>query len=570
MVAPKVLGRGKAFFELRPHSDPNTPYLVHFCFSWTNKWGENLYPRASNTFKVYPGCTYTPHWGKGTWSAPKEALPWLVDKASKMGLPILDRCGEAPTKHVATIPRSRGEQYARYYAYQKECTFKSLREGAQLACFDTGLGKSAYAILVGRLMESGMTYGPHRLHLEHALRALVVTPKQVIPEWYAQLEEWWGEDWETYWHVINYESLHRLERSLFDLIVLDEAHYIKKAQTKRAKIAHDMGAKNPQAIKLALTATPVADKLADLHAILDFLRPQAWGWHGKFCDRYCGQIPNKYRPRGYDYKGLNEAHLPELRERLTTVMTRVTHEDVGDILPPLSMYAVRAEHEKKKRHEDALKRLITPDGDMRKHEASYLKWLVAASSGKIKVVDKLIADSMGCGIDHLAVVCRLRKTAHGLRQKCSTSEEVHTDVITGEIVNAAERIARIKKAREQPKSILYLTFGSIGVGINALKDYNQVIFAELDYYPVNVLQTAGRFRRLGTKARTVIRLVVLNGSIEEVIAYTVVQKLGEMDRILKSGDTGKKLEGVLGFKNEDWRAQLVQSALSIVEEEEEE
>ncbi len=72
----------------------------------------------------------------------------------------------------------------------------------------------------------------------------------------------------------------------FARVVLDEAHYIKNANTQVAKAARCLVANT----RLALTGTPVENRLSELWSILDFLMPGVLGSAESFRKRFAGPV----------------------------------------------------------------------------------------------------------------------------------------------------------------------------------------------------------------------------------------------------------------------------------------
>ncbi len=85
-------------------------------------------------------------------------------------------------------------------------------------------------------------------------------------------------------------------------VVLDEAQHVKNSATQQAKAVRAL----PASHRVALTGTPVENRLADLHAILDQSNPGMFGSPAGFKDRYAAPIE----------RDGNEAALAALR-RLT-------------------------------------------------------------------------------------------------------------------------------------------------------------------------------------------------------------------------------------------------------------
>ena len=81
--------------------------------------------------------------------------------------------------------------------------------------------------------------------------------------------------------------------------------------------------------RLALTATPIRDRVRDLWAQLDLIHPREWGSFAAFADRYCARVEGPY---GWDTRG--SSHLDELRARTAIVTHRVPYAVANRELPP--------------------------------------------------------------------------------------------------------------------------------------------------------------------------------------------------------------------------------------------
>src|SRR4029077_11125145 len=120
--------------------------------------------------------------------------------------------------------------------------------------------------------------------------------------------------------IINYDRLHQHEMELstraWDLVIADECHYLKNAQTRRTTIATRLKAGR----RLALSGTPLLNRPRELLPVLTWLDPVIWPkakWH-EFGLRYCGACWNGF---GWEYNGAT--HLEELASILrSTVMLR--------------------------------------------------------------------------------------------------------------------------------------------------------------------------------------------------------------------------------------------------------
>ena len=164
---------------------------------------------------------------------------------------------------------------------------------------DMGLGKTLQVIahILAR-KEAGGT-GP----------TLVVCPASLVYNWMAELERFAPEldavavvggkpartkaiaqaaDHDVL--VTSYDLMKRdveaYSQVRFARAVLDEAHYIKNANAQVSKAAKCLNAD----VRLALTGTPIENRLAELWSIFDFLMPGALGSATEFNKRFAGPV----------------------------------------------------------------------------------------------------------------------------------------------------------------------------------------------------------------------------------------------------------------------------------------
>ena len=143
--------------------------------------------------------------------------------------------------------------------------------------------------------------------------------------------------------IINYDILpkHRntIDQIKWDLIVIDEAHYLKSPKAKRTQAVLGGGDFKPiEGRKLFLTGTPLINRPAELWTLAKACDPNGLGshWH-KFHERYCDGYKNRWG--GWDLTGAN--HLDELQTKLrSSFMMRRRTDDVLDQLPAIQRQAI--------------------------------------------------------------------------------------------------------------------------------------------------------------------------------------------------------------------------------------
>ena len=217
------------------------------------------------------------------------------------------------------------------YAFQVEAvTFIEATAGRCILGDEMGLGKTVEALawLEGRPDIS---------------KVLVVAPANVIYKWKDEVERWASlnvELVEKYTTPITLSAgviicsynvmTHRYKELREwgpDLIIWDEAHYLKGYRKKVRRVAAALKLKSQYV--LALSGTPFLSRPIELFNILDMIQPGKWKI-GSYGTRYCGGFAYWAGPlRGATNRS-------ELKSRLQDVMIRRLKRDVLDDLPPVT------------------------------------------------------------------------------------------------------------------------------------------------------------------------------------------------------------------------------------------
>ena len=160
-------------------------------------------------------------------------------------------------------------------------------------------------------------------YINHARppRVLVICPNNLRLNWLNEIDKWMSPDLRatyeieqctpalfipTNFVVASYEGAVRWANTLKseprDLLVVDEAHYIKNSATKRYRAVADL--RDVVAKRILLTGTPICNYPYEIFPLIQFLDQRQWPSVSAFNRRYC-PYGNKY---GY--------HLTELQDLL--------------------------------------------------------------------------------------------------------------------------------------------------------------------------------------------------------------------------------------------------------------
>jgi SWI/SNF-related matrix-associated actin-dependent regulator of chromatin subfamily A-like protein 1 len=218
--------------------------------------------------------------------------------------------------------------------HQKEA-IKSLVENKKfILADDMGLGKTTSTI-IGAL-ETG------------AKKTLIICPASLKINWQREIQNYTdrptsiieGKKWEDgdfviinydiikNFHDVNNKSESIILNNKFDLIIVDEAHYIQNKQAQRTKLINDI-AKASERLWL-LTGTPITSRPINYYNLLNLIDcPVALNWMA-YVKRYCSGFQFRAgKRRVWNVSGAS--NLEELRDRTSNLILRRLKENVLDL-----------------------------------------------------------------------------------------------------------------------------------------------------------------------------------------------------------------------------------------------
>ena len=218
--------------------------------------------------------------------------------------------------------------------HQKEAIEKLLENDKFILADDMGLGKTTSTVIAS--LESG------------AKKILVICPASLKINWQREIQNYTdrtisiceGKKFEdSDFVIVNYDILKNFHdikenknsiilNSKFDLVVIDEAHYISNPQAQRTKIIMDI-TKNIKKLWL-LTGTPMTSRPMNYYNILKLIdSPVSQNWMAyaiRYCAGYQFRVGNK---KVWNVTGAS--NLEELRDRTSNQILRRLKTDVLDL-----------------------------------------------------------------------------------------------------------------------------------------------------------------------------------------------------------------------------------------------
>jgi SWI/SNF-related matrix-associated actin-dependent regulator 1 of chromatin subfamily A len=219
--------------------------------------------------------------------------------------------------------------------HQKEAIQKLVENKRYVLADDMGLGKTTSTIIAA--LESG------------AKKILIICPASLKINWQREIENYTqrsvyiseGKNFSTEhdFVIINYDIIKNFHdpkkkddsqiiRANFDLVVIDEAHYIKNPQAQRTKLINDF-VKRVDRLWL-LTGTPMTSRPIDYYNLLNLVdSPVAKNWMA-YVIRYCEGYQFKVGARKV-WNVMGASNLEELRDRTSNMVLRRLKENVLDL-----------------------------------------------------------------------------------------------------------------------------------------------------------------------------------------------------------------------------------------------
>ena len=393
--------------------------------------------------------------------------------------------------------------------------------------------------------------------------AIIICPASLKINWVRELRKWLVKDYTvgkvegSKWPdadivVINFDMLKRHPEKLnkvWDVRIIDEAHFCKNPKAKRAKLTFGVEAK----IKLSLTGTPICNRPEEIFGVVNDLDPVTWGNRWRFLKRYCGPVPK----------------LGELQRKLRmSVMVRRLKKDVLTELPDKFRQViemptdglssvVNAERDLMERiealsesKEDRMAplRAAVELAKVSENPADYTKAVEALRAASIIPFEEISK------VRHQTALAKLPKCIEHIKD-CLADDigkkvivfAHHRDVIDTlrEEIGKWTKVAHLyggmdsKQKMDQADTFMNhpecrVFVGQIqaaGVGLT-LTAASHVIFVELDWVPGNMSQCEDRAHRIGQKSSVLVQHLVLEGSLDSNMANKLIAKQKIIDESL--------------------------------------
>jgi SNF2 family DNA or RNA helicase len=325
-------------------------------------------------------------------------------------------------------------------------------------------------------------------------------------------------------------------------LVLDEAQALKNAATKRAQSVASLQAK----FRLALTGTPVENRLADLWSIMNLLNPGLLGSSGQFTERFATPIE---RDRDMPAQA-------RLRRLVAPFLLRRTKAQVLSDLPPRTEIIHRIEPGPEERtfleasRRAALERVANLSADTSSGQASFHVLAELTRLRRAACDPRLVAPELGLigakaqefeqlalelvAGRHKALVFSQFTDFLKLLAERLDSAGLRYQYLDGS-TPAAERGKRVAAFQRGEGDLFLISLKAGGFGLN-LTAADYVLIVDPWWNPAAEDQALGRAHRIGQLRPVTVYRLVTAGSIEERIVGLHQNKRQLADGILEGQD----------------------------------
>lgn len=400
--------------------------------------------------------------------------------------------------------------------YQRETVEFGKRNKYCIYALEMGLGKSFTAIATA---------------METNSNALVICPSYLKLKWKNEIKKFYPEEtvslfnsdkefydlWDTRFAIISYHYIDRAE-SLFawaDMVIVDEAHYLKSMTAKRTEAFHRLVYENSIKRCLLLTGSPISNRVYELYSLIAICNYNPEILESKFLARFDSYVKfaNHFSNlREFDvYRGNRRVkvqkwegvkNLDELKTWIKDCYIRFKSDEVLN-LPPYEEIEIPVSYDDNPELLEVFQKFTEKSDDSVTGIDARVKAQAALAKAPFTVeyVQDLIAQEQKVVVysDHVES-CRL------------IAEKLGVTPITGETPMKLRQKLADEFMTSKDRLVIVATIGSFSTGIDLYSSFNMV-FNDLPFVPGTLEQAKFRIRRIGQNKRCLFHYVL--GSVQD-------------------------------------------------------
>ncbi len=343
-----------------------------------------------------------------------------------------------------------------------------------------------------------------------------------------------------------------LAAQLWTTVVFDEAQAVKNPHTKAARAARHLHAGHV----VALTGTPVENRLGELWAILDLTTPGLLGTEQSFRDRFAVPIERRQdarataalrtltRPFVLRRTKADRSLVPDLPDKVEQIAwAQLTREQASMYQGVVDQLLRDAAEATGIRRKGLVLAALTRLKQICNHPAHALRdgSRLPGRSGKLARFDELVADLLEAD-ERALVFTQFREMGDLLVQHIGDRFDVRVPFLHGGVAKARRdaMVDRFQSGDAPPLLLVSLKAGGTGLNLTAA---SRVVHYDRWWNPAVEDQATDRAWRIGQRNAVFVHKLVCQGTVEERISTLIDDK-----RALASA--------VVGTSGENWLSEL--------------
>ena len=432
--------------------------------------------------------------------------------------------------------------------HQKEAIQKLVENKKFILADDMGLGKTTSTIIAA--LETG------------AKKVLIICPASLKINWQREIENYSqrttsiieGKKWDDAdFVIINYDIIKNFHddkkkdvstivNSKFDLVIVDEAHYIQNSQAQRTKLINDIGRKVDRV--WLLTGTPITSRPINYFNLLSLIdSPVAQNWMA-YVKRYCNGFQFQAgRRKIWNVSGAS--NLEELRDRTAPLVLRRLKENVLDlpekIITPVYLRLKSKEYEElmgeyydwydKSGESDSLTLQFT--------KLTKVRQVIADEKTKatIELCENIIEQGK-----KVIVFTNFTKSLELILEHFG-KKAVRLD---GQMSQKERQLSVDRFQTEEDVMVFVGNIKAAGVGIT-LTAAEAVVMNDLSFLPSDHSQAEDRSYRYGQKNNVLVYYPIFDNTVEGIIYDILKKKKNIFETIM--GDNANSMDSVEEIMN---------------------
>jgi SNF2 family DNA or RNA helicase len=328
-------------------------------------------------------------------------------------------------------------------------------------------------------------------------------------------------------------------------VVLDEAQNVKNAAARQSQAVRSFRAPR----RIALTGTPVENRLSELWSIMEFLNPGLLGSASDFrrafavpVERYrdaeaAARLQRLTRPFVLRRLKTDRGIIADLPDKVEMkVFCNLTREQASLYQATVSEMMEKVENSEGIERRGLVLSTLMKLKQVCNHPAQLLqdRSALAGRSGKLARLEELLEEALAVG-DRALVFTQFAEMGHLLRARLEERFAREVPFLHGGTSRTArdELVARFQGPGGPPVLLLSLKAGGTGLNLTAA---NHVIHYDRWWNPAVEDQATDRAFRIGQKRNVQVRKLVCAGTLEERIDAVIDEKKALAGSVLGTGE----------------------------------